>query len=223
VSHEDELLPIPAHLDPAQGAAIPEAFLTAADALTTRGRVARGERVLIHAVGSGVSTAAVQLARWMGATVVGVSRTASKLERAAPLGLSETVLLGPAGFRPGLSAPVDVILDYLGGPALAENLSALKPRGRLVLLGTLQGPEAPSINVGTILRLRLEIIGTVMRARGCPERVPLIADFAARILPAIAPGSLAPVIGARFPMTEVRAAHAAMEQNSVFGKIVLEW
>lgn len=223
VTHQDELLAIPEPLSDAEAAAIPEAFLTAYDALAIRGRLAPKERVLIHAVGSGVSTAAVQLARWMDATVVGVSRTASKLDQARPLGLSETVLLGPNGFRGELAAPVDVILDYLGGPAFSENLSALNIRGRLVLLGTLQGPEAPAVSVAMILRSRFEVIGTVMRTRPHPERVALVAEFAARVLPLIRPGGVGPVIGARFPMTDLAAAHAAMEHNGVFGKIVLEW
>lgn len=223
VTHQDELVPIPSRLGFAEAAAIPEAFFTAYDALVTRGRTASGERVLIHAVGSGVSTAAVQLARWLGATVVGISRTNAKLEQAMALGVAEAIELGSDGFRSQLAAPVDVILDYLGGPALAENLAALRSRGRLVLLGTLQGAEAEAVNVGLILRARLEIIGTVMRARPHEERVPLVREFTDRVLPEIAVGRLDPVVGARFPIEEVRAGHQAMEANRVFGKVILEW
>ena len=189
----------------------------------TRARAGSGQRVLIHAVGSGVSTAAVQLARWLGAVVVGVSRTKAKLEQAMALGVAEAIELGPDGFRSQLAAPVDVILDYLGGPGLAENLAALRPRGRLVLLGTLQGPEAAAVNVGLILRARLEIIGTVMRARPHEERVPLVSEFTDRVLPEIAAGRLNPVVGARFPIEDVGASHQAMETNRVFGKVILEW
>jgi NADPH2:quinone reductase len=223
VAHEDELIAIPSRLTDREAAAVPEAFLTAYDALVVRGRAKPGERVLIHAVGSGVSTAAVQLAGWLGATVIGVSRTPAKLEQARGLGLTETVELLPDGFRARLAAPVDVILDYLGGPALAENLGALRPRGRLVLLGTLQGGEATTVNVGLILRSRLEIIGTVMRARPHEERVPLVREFVDRVWPQLAAGRLAPVVGAAFPMDAVGAAHDAMEANRVFGKVVLEW
>jgi len=223
VTHRRELIPIPAGIDFEQAAAIPEAFLTAYDALVTRGRTRDGERVLVHAVGSGVSTAAVQLARWLGATVAGTSRTRSKLDRVAALGVSETIDTSSGGFAHRLSRPVDVILDFFGGGSLNENLQALGPKGRLVILGTLQGGVAEKVDVARILRGRLEVIGTVMRSRPHDERVPLVEEFIARVLPELAAGRMAPVMGAVFPMTELAAAHAAMEANEVFGKIVLRW
>lgn len=224
VAHWRELIAVPAHLTDEEAAAIPEAFLTAFDALTTRGRLQRGERVLVHAVGSGVSTAAVQLAKWLGATVIGTSRTASKLERARLLGLDEAIDTSRIAFPAAVAAPVNVILDYLGGPALNDNLSVLAPRGRLVLLGTLQGAQADKVNIGLVLRSRLEIIGTVMRARSHEERVPLVEEFARRVLPEFGPGgALVPVVGEVFQMAEIAAAHEAMESNRSFGKTVLRW
>ena len=218
-----ELLRIPERLTDPEAAAVPEAFLTAYDALAVRGRVARGERVLIHAVGSGVSTVAVQLAKWMGAAVVGTSRTATKLEAAARLGLDEGIDTSARGFAEALVAPVDVVLDFFGGPALAENLAALRSKGRLVLLGTMQGPKAADVDVGRILRGRLEVIGSVMRSRPPAERVALVEEFRTRVLPAVADGTLAPIIGETFAMEDVVRAHEAMEANRVFGKIVLRW
>jgi NADPH:quinone reductase-like Zn-dependent oxidoreductase len=222
-AHHLEVIPVPDRVADVAAAAIPEAFLTAWDALVTRGRVAAGERVLIHAVGSGVGTAAVQLAKWLGATVVGTSRTAAKLERARPLGLDEWIDTSQGGFKDALRAPVDVILDFFGGPALAENLGVLATRGRLVVLGTLQGAIAPALDVGRILRGRLEIVGTVMRARPHPERALLVREFIARVLPEIAAGRLQPIVGATYPMTDAIAAHALMESNELFGKVVLTW
>ena len=221
--HEREIIPVPAGLDDEQAAAVPEAFLTAYDALVVRGRAAPGERVLVHAVGSGVSTAAVQLAKWLGCTVVGTSRTAAKLDRARGLGMDAGIDTGGGGFREAVGEPVNVILDYFGGPALADNLAVLAPRGRLVLLGTLQGGVAQSVDVGRILRGRLEVVGTVMRARPHEERVPLVEEFIQRVMPELKGGRVRPVIGASFPMTGMAAAHAAMEANQVFGKIVLTW
>ena len=223
VTHHRELIPVPSALSMAEAAAIPEAFLTAYDALVTRGRLRAGERVLVHAVGSGVSTAAVQLARWLGATVVGTSRTRAKLDQAAALGMAEGIDTGERGFAGQLSRPVDVILDFFGGGALNENLECLNPRGRLVVLGTLQGGGADKVDVSRILRGRLEVVGTVMRSRPHEERVPLVEAFRAHVLPEFEAGRLAPIIGATFPMTELAAAHAAMEANAVFGKIVLVW
>ena len=223
VPHEHEVIPVPPGLTDEQAAAVPEAFLTAYDALAVRGRAGAGERVLIHAVGSGVSTAAVQLAKWLGCTVVGTSRTAAKLDRAKTLGMDAGIDTSAGSFRDGVGAPVDVILDYFGGPALADNLAVLATKGRLVLLGTLQGGMAPNVDVGRMLRGRLEVIGTVMRARPHDERVPLVREFIHRVLPELEAGRLAPIVGAVFPMAAMAAAHAAMESNQAFGKIVLTW
>lgn len=226
VVHEDEALSIPHDLDFAQGAAIPEAFLTAWDALVHRSRIRPGERVLLHAVGSGVGTAAVQLARRLGATVLGTSRTAAKLDQARGLGLHEGIDTSTIPFRDAIQAPVDVIIDVLGGPAFSDNLAVLAPRGRLVLLGFLQGAEVET-TLSPILRKRLEVIGTVMRTRGLEERRVLVRDFAERVLPWFAEGGdgerLRPVVGAVYPMESVAEAHRAMEADAVFGKIVLVW
>jgi NADPH:quinone reductase-like Zn-dependent oxidoreductase len=235
VVHQDEAMAVPPNLDFVQAAAIPEAFLTAWDALVTRGRTQHGERVLIHAVGSGVGTAALQLVRQLGAVSVGTSRSAAKLEQARSLGLDEAISTaegdGP-GFASRLSAPVNVILDVLGGPALAENLEALAPRGRLVLLGFLQGPKA-DVSLEPILRKRLEVIGSVMRTRLLAERIPLVREFSERVLPwfggsaARRPGdpapTLRPVVGAVYAFVEIAKAHADMERDTNFGKLVLTW
>ena len=114
-------------------------------------------------------------------------------------------------------------LDFFGGPALADNLAVLKLKGRLVILGSLQGPLAAEVEVSRILRNRLEIIGSVMRSRPHPERASLVEAFATRVLPALADGKLAPIVGATYPMASVADAHRAMEANEVFGKIVLTW
>jgi NADPH:quinone reductase-like Zn-dependent oxidoreductase len=225
--HQDEALRIPDGLSYAEAAAIPEAFLTAYDALVTRGRLAPGERVLIHAVGSGVGTAAAQVAKHLGATVLGTSRSADKLARATIYGLDIGIDTSRTGFRDAVGDPVDVILDVLGGPAFADNLAVLAPRGRLVLLGFLAGSRATA-DLGPILRKRLEVIGTVMRTRGLEERAPLVRAFADGILPLFdqriehaAP--LRPVLERSYPMTELAEAHRALESNETFGKVVVTW
>jgi len=223
VVNEAEAMPVPGSCTDEAAGAIPEAFLTAYDALVLRAGMVPGERVLIHAVGSGVGTAAVQLVAWLGGSAIGTSRTAEKLERAKTLGLVEAIDTSESGFGATLGAPVHVILDFFGGGALAENLAALAPRGRLVLLGTLQGGTASSVDMGRVLRGRLSIIGSVMRSRGPEERVPLVEEFGRRALPAFAGANpaLRAVVGATFPMAKVADAHKAMEANEVFGKIVL--
>ena len=241
VAHEDEVLPAPPGLPVTEAAAIPEAFLTAYDALELRGRLQSGERVLIHAAASGVGTAAIQLARQAGAVVIGTSRTPSKLAPLQGLGLDRGIDTSRTSFREQLDAPVDLILDVLGGPALTDNLMVLTPRGRLIILGLLQGPIAPQANLALILRKRLSVIGSVMRSRELGERSALAAEFRVRVLPRFGPHiateeplrsegrpeqrpqSLRPVVHAVFPMVEIAAAHREMEANRGIGKIVLTW
>jgi len=225
--HQDEALPIPGSLSFEEAAAIPEAFLTAYDALVTRGRLAPGERVLIHAVGSGVGTAAVQIAKHLGATVLGTSRSADKLARAVVYGLDAGIDTSRESFAGRVGEPVDVVIDSLGGPAFADNLTILAKRGRLVLLGFLAGSKA-SVDLGPIIYKRLEVIGTVMRARTREERIPLVREFAERMLPLFdqrvehaAP--LRPVLERAYPMSELAEAHRAMEGNGTFGKLVVAW
>ncbi len=241
VVHEDEALPVPEGLSFSDAAAIPEAFLTAYDALATRGRLKAGEAVLIHAVASGVGTAAVQLAKAMHATVLGTSRTAAKLESIAPLGLDVGIDTSLGPFREQVPLPVHVVLDVLGGPAFQDNLAVLAPRGRLVMLGFLQGPTASQAQLDVILRKRLEIVGSAMRVRGLDERTVLVAEFRTRVLPLFGPHVLSdepmhslshpqrvgallrPIVHAVFPMTGIAAAHAAMEGDGTIGKLVLSW
>ena len=239
---EDEALPVPAELSFTDAAAIPEAFLTAYDALVTRGRLQRGECVLVHAVASGVGTAAVQIAKEMlHATVVGTSRTPSKLAVLGRLGLDLLIDTSNGPFREQVTLPIHVILDVLGGPAFQDNLAILAPRGRLVMLGFLQGPVVPESSLELILRKRLTIVGSVMRTRGPDERAALVAEFRARVLPLFeshiategplrsaghpdrTAGSLRPVVHAVYPMASAAAAHGAMERNEGVGKLVLAW
>jgi NADPH:quinone reductase-like Zn-dependent oxidoreductase len=230
VVHEDEALPVPEAIDLTTAAAIPEAFLTGWDALVTRGRLSAGERVLLHAVGSGLGTAMVQLAKRLGATVVGTSRTPSKLDRARAIGLDIGIDTSISGFREQIHEPVNLVIDVLGGPAFADNLAILAPRGRLVMLGFLQGSEVQT-SLDAILRKRLQIIGSVMRTRQLPERVTLVREFEAEVLPwmmegpkdGMTDGPLRPIIAATYPFEEIAAAHQAMESNEPFGKIVLTW
>jgi putative PIG3 family NAD(P)H quinone oxidoreductase len=222
VVHEEEAIPVPDRYSWDQAAAIPEAFLTAWDALVSRGRLRAGERVLLHAVGSGVGTAAVQIARRLGATVIGTSRTAAKLDRVRELGLDLGLDSSKGSFREALDAPVDLVIDVLGGPAFADNLAVLAPRGRLVLLGFLQGPRVET-SLEPVLRKRLEVIGTVMRTRGAEERRTLARAFGDQVLPDLTSGALRPVVGAVYPMADIASAHAAMEADSSFGKIILTW
>jgi putative PIG3 family NAD(P)H quinone oxidoreductase len=221
--HQDEALAIPAGMSWTDAAAIPEAFLTAWDALTTRGRLQCGERILLHAAASGVGTAALQIAGHLGAVTIGTSRSAEKLARLKALGLDEGIDTSTRGFREQLSAPVNVIVDPLGGPAYAENLASLALLGRLVMLGFLQGSKVEQLDLALMLHKRLTVVGTVMRARAAEERRAVAAEYRDHLLPLFERGVLKPIVGATVPMTEIARAHATMEKNETFGKVVLVW
>jgi NADPH:quinone reductase-like Zn-dependent oxidoreductase len=130
-------------------------------------------------------------------------------------------------FGDAIGEPVDVVLDVLGGPALADNLAVLAPRGRLVLLGFLAGSRS-EVDLGPIVRKRIEIIGTVMRTRALEERIPLIREFSQRMLPLFETrfgqtAALRPVLERTYPMTQLADAHRVLEGNTTFGKVVVTW
>ncbi len=229
VTHEREALPIPMGMDDAQAAAIPEAFITAFDALQQAG-LRPNEHVLIHAVTSGVGTAGVQLARALGANVIGTGRTEEKLARCrAELGLTEAVMVrdSPPIFAQEVRAftnghGADVVLDLVGGHYLPETLAATAHQGRVVLIGLLAG-RAEKLELGVLLSKRLRLIGTVLRSRPIEEKIALALEFERQVLPLFAQGRIKPVVDGLFPMYQIQQACERMAQNATFGKVVLTW
>ncbi len=224
---ENTLALVPDNLDWAQAACVPEAFITAHDALFTQADLKMGERVLVHAAGSGVGLAAVQLAHIAGAIVYGTSRTAAKLEEARAYGLDEAIVVkdDPKVFADAVrewttGAGVDVVLDLVGGSYFAANLDALAERGRMMLVGT-TGGAAAQFDFGSVMRKRLRLTGTVLRARRAEEKARATRLFAAQVVPLLAREIVRPVVDKIYSMMDVRAAHERMESNESFGKIVL--
>jgi NADPH:quinone reductase len=229
VVHEREVVPVPHGMDLTRAAAIPEVFFTAYDALFTQGRLALGETVLVHAVGSGVGTAAAQLVYIAGARVIGTSRTRDKLDRCEELEiwLDHSVLVEDGRFSAAVlertgGAGVQLVLDVVGAAYLEENARALATRGRMVVLGLMGGMAGP-LPLGLLLNKRLTVMGSVLRARPLEEKAALAQEFAARVVPLFEQNRLYPVIGQVLPMSEIAAAHERMEKNETFGKIVLRW
>lgn len=225
--HEREAMPVPREMSWEEAGAIPEAFLTGYDALFNRLDLKFGETLLIHAVGSGVGTATLQIARAAGATVIGTARSAAKLERAKGLGLSVAVDASVGEWAEGVENSigkerVHAIVDLVGAKYLEGNLRVLAVRGRMVVVGLTAGATA-QFNMGLLLRKRLTMVGTVLRARPLEEKIALARDFAMRAIPMFETGLLQPVIDCVMPFAEIRAAHELMESNETFGKIVLRW
>lgn len=223
----DHAMRIPAGLSFAEAAAVPEAFLTAWDALFARGRLGTGERVLVHAAGGGVGTAAIQIARAAGASWVVGTASAAKLEGLAERGLDLDVAVDyrRESFREAVERAtggrgVDVILDTVGGPYWADNVACLAPLGRLVVLGLLGGPAA-EVDLRALMTKRATVVGTVLRHRSAAEKAELVRRFADRGLPLLEDGRLRPVVDRVFAFEEAAEAHGRMEENRNLGKIVL--
>jgi NADPH2:quinone reductase len=236
VVHEREAARIPEGVTDEQAAAVPEAFLTAYDALVTRGRLAPGDRVLIHAAGSGVGTAGIQIARALGCFVVGTSRSADKLERGRELGMNAGVVPEGGAFaaevRRAISeagasareakggAGVDVVLDLIGGSSLRESIAACAVGARVIVVGLVAGTSA-EINLGELLQKRVEVIGTVMRSRPLEEKIEVARLLSKRISPWLSAGVLRPIIDRVFPLASAAEAHAYVASNASFGKVLL--
>lgn len=226
VTHEDEAVAVPTALSLTQAAAVPEAFITAHDALFTQMRIAAGETLLIHAVGSGVGTAALQLARAAGARVIGTQRSAWKLERATSLGLDVAIDTSAGDFvQPVLDATdgrgVDGVLDLVGGPFLGGDLKALALKGRILLVGLVAGARH-ELDLRAVLSRRATITGTVLRSRTLAEKVAVARAFAEHVLPLLQDGTVAPIIDDVLPLADAARAHEVVAANRNFGKIVLE-
>src|SRR6267378_3160732 len=224
---ESHLAEIPPNLDWAEAASIPEVFMTAHDALFTQCGVKMGERVLIHAAGSGVGTAAIQLVRAAGAFAYGTSRTADKLEKAKEFGLTESFVASgdPMEFAQAVKnwtngSGVEVVLDLVGAAYLKANLESLAIKGRLIFVGTTSGAKA-EIDYAVVMGKRLRIMGTSLRTRSLEEKATATRLFAQHVVPLLATGAVRPVIDKVFRIEEVRAAHERIESNESFGKVVL--
>jgi putative PIG3 family NAD(P)H quinone oxidoreductase len=225
--HEREAMPVPVSISWEEAAAIPEVFITAYDALSNRLMLRTGETLLIHAVGSGVGTAGLQLARVVGARVVGTARSADKLERAKKLGLDVAVDASRGDWAAQVEAAigterVHAVLDLVGAGYLEGNLRVLALLGRMVVVGLTAGATA-QFNMGMLLRKRLTIVGTSLRGRPLEEKITLARDFSEHIVPLFERGTVRPVVDRVFPFSEIRAAHELMASNKTFGKIVLRW
>lgn len=219
-------MPIPDSWRFEEAAAVPEVFFTANENIFTLGELAAGETILIHAGGSGVGTAGIQISHHAGANVFVTAGTSEKIHKCKTLGAIEGINYKTADFVAEIEhltggEGVDVVLDFIGAPYLEQNLSILKTKGRLLQVGLIGGATA-EIDLGTLMRKRLKIIGSVMRPQSIDEKIAITQRFVDRWLPELKNGTLKPVIDSVFPLAEARQAHTYMEANRNFGKIILK-
>lgn len=218
---------IPKDLSFIEAAAVPEVFNTAHDAIFTLGALKQDETLLVHAVGSGVGLAALQLAKAAGARVIGTSRTADKLERARDLGLEHGIATSEAKFADEVAGITDgkganVILDLVGASYFEENIRSIAYQGRLILVG-LTGGRTANIDLGAMLFKRASVIGTSLRARSVDEKAVITQRFVTDVVPLLATRSVVPAVDRVFAAAEVADAYKYLASNDSFGKVILEF
>lgn len=223
-THERQALPVPESIDLADAAAIPEVFLTAWDALVVQGGLASGRWALVHAGASGVGTAAIQIAKAVGARIA-VTCSAGKMDACRDLGADLVLERSPADwvgeFKAAVPAGADVVLDVVGGEEANRNLASVRAEGSIVQVGLMGGGQTP-VNLGLLLVKRVHWIGTTLRARPIEQKAALCQRFIAEMLPRFDDGSLRPVIDSRFDLDRVADAHRHMEANANVGKILID-
>jgi NADPH:quinone reductase len=224
---------VPAGLELVAMGGAPEAFITAHDAMVSQARVRAGEWVLVHAVGSGVGTAAVQLAKAMGARVYGTARTADKVDRCRALGLDGGTV-PPTDAEGELDVDalawsiveataggVDVVVDLVGGGYVAADVAAAAMKGRIVCIGTMAGGHA-QLPVGLLLAKRLQVIGTVLRSRDVDEKAAATDGFVRDVVPLLAERRVAPIVHMTLPLDRAADAYELLASDRTFGKVILD-
>lgn len=224
--HQDMLMPIPAGWDFETAAAMPEVFLTAFVNIFMEANFQPGETVLIHGGASGVGTAAIQLVKEAGGTVITTAGKPEKVKLCQELGADLAINYKDEDFVQRTQtftqdAGVDIILDMVGADYLERNLSLLKVKGRLVFIATLGGAQA-QFNIGQLMGKRARLIGSVLRARPLSEKVEIVTRFRRQFWQAFEAGKLQPVVDQIYPVAKAQEAHEAMRHYQNSGKLVLK-
>ncbi len=224
VVHQDMVMKIPSTFSYIEAAAIPEVFITAYDALLQT-KFSLGESILIHAAGSGVGLAAIQLARLAGARHIYGTASVSKLEIAQKWGMDQGINYQDTDFADAIGkSQVDVILEMVGAGYWQQNLHCIAKEGRIIVIGFLGGAKFTNEeSMRPLLAKRIEIRGTVLRPRSHGEKAVLLERFRRCILPLFAEKRLQPVVDKIFPMAQVNEAYNYMRENNNCGKIILTW
>lgn len=224
-THERQVLAVPSSVPLADAPAIPEVWITAWDALVRQGGLRPGGVALVHAGASGVGTAAIQIARATGATVI-VTTSTAKVEACAALGADLVVDYTEADFVEGVRTftdgrGVDVVLDVVGGDYLDRNIDAAATGGRIIQVGVM-GKGLSTFALGKLLPKRLAITGTVLRPRPLEEKIAVTQQFGREVLPWFDRGQARPVIDSRYPLARIAEAHEHMAANANVGKILID-
>jgi putative PIG3 family NAD(P)H quinone oxidoreductase len=223
--HERQLMAVPERVGVSDAAAIPEVFLTAWDALVVQGGLTSGRWSLVHAGGSGVGTAGIQIAKAISARIA-VTCSAGKVAACRDLGADVVIDYQSQDFVAEVREAtggrgVDVVLDVIGGDYVDRNLHAVASQGRIIQVGLLGG-GASSVSMGLLLTKRVTLTGTVMRARPLEQKISITQQFIREVLPLFETGELRPVIDSRYPLDQIADAHRYMATNANTGKILID-
>ena len=225
VAPAPQCLALPRGMDVVTAAAIPETFFTVWTNVFQRGRLQRGESILIHGGSSGIGTTAIQLAQARGARVFATAGSAEKCAACERLGAEHAINYRDADFVASVRSltggrGVDLILDIIGGDYFARNIEALAVEGRLVEIATLQGVKA-ELNIQTIMGRRLTITGSTLRPRPVADKAAIASELREQVWPLLEAGTVKPIIHATFPLRDAAAAHRVMEASTHIGKLLL--
>jgi putative PIG3 family NAD(P)H quinone oxidoreductase len=225
VAPDVQCLPIPTALDLISAGAVPETFFTVWMNVFDRGHLRAEESFLVHGGASGIGTTAIQMARAFGARVFATAGTDDKCRACERLGAERAINYKTEDFAAALIAltrgrGVDVILDMVGAPYFSRNVDLLAVEGRLVQIAVMHGAKA-EINLVRLLRQRLTITGSVLRARSVDEKGAIASAVERAVWPLVEAGKIRPVIYATFPLAKAAEAHRLMESGSHIGKVVL--
>ncbi len=215
VVHERQLMAAPAHVAWPEAGGLPEVFTTAHDALFTQGRLAAGERLLIHGGAGGVGTAAIQLAAAAGARVTATVRNEARRAEVAALGAE---VIDPEGFAE--HGPFDVILELVGAPNLGENVKSLATEGRICVIGIGAGAKA-ELNLRTLMAKRGQIYASTLRARPLEEKAVTARRVERHVLPLVESGAVRVLVAETLPLAQVADAYERFAGGGKLGKIVL--
>lgn len=221
-----EAMRVPAALSWEEAASVPLTFLVVHDMLVLQGRLAAGEWLLINGVSSGVGVAALQMAKALGAKVIGTSGSADKLARLKPLGLDVALCTRGADFHDDVMQAtggkgVNLVVNTVGGSVFAENVRCAAFEGRLATVGYVDGVLKAEIDIEALHARRLTLFGVSNKLRTPDQRAQSLPAFVTDVLPALTGVRIKPLVDRVFPFAELAAAKACMEANQHLGKIVL--
>jgi NADPH2:quinone reductase len=221
-----EVMPAPPSLSWEEAACVPVVFVVVHDALFVSGQLRAGETLLVAAIPSGVGVAALALGKYLGARVIGTSRSTEKLEKLKQHGLDLGIVTGSDGFGAALASAigekgVDVIVDNIGADILAPCIEALAVGGRYVTIGRMSGVLKGELDVDRLAEHRLHLYGVSNRLRNAAQRAESMRRFVADLMPALSEGRIRPIIDRSFPLADLALAQAHVEADHHVGKVVI--